>query len=136
MQIGALDNFFSERHLSEEAAKDAHKRVYYEQDGHNSGNRTLGGAAAYQAFLWGSCGTANPRWWDHEHSQLYHQSPTAENRDRLVALAIAECGLIRDSLSLIQCTSSGQRSTRAPAAHASRAQWSTVLRQGGISLNG
>ncbi|WVO14318.1 hypothetical protein L204_101950 [Cryptococcus depauperatus] len=49
--ISGLTNFFANRHLSEEAAKDAHRRVYYQGDGADAGNKTLGGAAAYQAYL-------------------------------------------------------------------------------------
>nr|ODN91615.1 hypothetical protein L204_05601 [Cryptococcus depauperatus CBS 7855] len=79
-QISGLTNFFANRHLSEEAAKDAHRRVYYQGDGADAGNKTLGGAAAYQAYLI----------WDRDHYSAYHASPSQENRERLVGLAVAE----------------------------------------------
>jgi hypothetical protein len=50
-QISTLTNFFATRHLSEGAARDAHRRVYSSGEGEDAGNKTLGGAAAYQAYL-------------------------------------------------------------------------------------
>lgn len=50
-QISTLTNFFANRHLSEDSARDAHRRVYYQGEGADAGNKTLGGAAAYQAYL-------------------------------------------------------------------------------------
>ena len=50
-QISTLTNFFANRHLSEDAAKSAHRRVYFMGEGEESGSKSLGGAAAYQAFL-------------------------------------------------------------------------------------
>ena len=50
-QISSLTGFFAGRHLSEEASRDAHRRVYHRNEGEDVGNKTLGGAAAYQAFL-------------------------------------------------------------------------------------
>lgn len=50
-QLASLTTFFSNRHLSESAARDAHRRVYYAGEGVDAGNKALGGAAAYQAFL-------------------------------------------------------------------------------------
>jgi hypothetical protein len=50
-EISSLSNFFSNRHLSEEAARNAHRRVYHLGEGEDSGSKSLGGAAAYQAFL-------------------------------------------------------------------------------------
>ncbi|WVQ65379.1 uncharacterized protein L199_003555 [Kwoniella botswanensis] len=79
-QISTLTNFFANRHLSEEAARDAHRRVYYQAEGADAGNKTLGGAAAYQAYLI----------WDRDHYSAYHANPTQENRERLVGLAVAE----------------------------------------------
>ncbi|WVQ84367.1 hypothetical protein IAT38_006519 [Cryptococcus sp. DSM 104549] len=79
-KISSLTNFFATRHLNEEAAKDAHRRVYYVGEGADSGNKTLGGAAAYQAYLL----------WDRDHYSAYHANPTQDNRERLVALAVAE----------------------------------------------
>ncbi|OCF44308.1 hypothetical protein I317_01753 [Kwoniella heveanensis CBS 569] len=79
-QISSLTNFFANRHLSEEAARDAHRRVYYQAEGADAGNKTLGGAAAYQAYLI----------WDRDHYSAYHANPTQENRERLVGLAVAE----------------------------------------------
>jgi hypothetical protein len=51
IQLNGISNFFPNRHLSEEAARDAHRRVYFLNEGPESGSKTLGGAAAYQAFL-------------------------------------------------------------------------------------
>ncbi|WVQ73421.1 hypothetical protein IAR50_002993 [Cryptococcus sp. DSM 104548] len=79
-KISTLTNFFTSRHLSEEAARDAHRRVYYAGEGADTGNKTLGGAAAYQAYLI----------WDRDHYSAYHANPTQENRERLVGLAVAE----------------------------------------------
>ncbi|KAI9634802.1 uncharacterized protein MKK02DRAFT_27944 [Dioszegia hungarica] len=78
--VSTLSSFFSNRHLSEEAARNAHRRVYHLNEGEDSGSKTLGGAAAYQAFLS----------WDRDHHSLYHSYPSSENRERLVALAVAE----------------------------------------------
>ncbi|WVQ96292.1 hypothetical protein IAU59_003396 [Kwoniella sp. CBS 9459] len=78
--ISSLTNFFANRHLSEEAARDAHRRVYYQAEGADAGNKTLGGAAAYQAYLI----------WDRDHYSAYHANPTQDNRERLVGLAVAE----------------------------------------------
>lgn len=50
-QIDTLGNFFSSRHLSEDTARNAHRRVYYGNEGADAGNKTLGGAAAYNAWL-------------------------------------------------------------------------------------
>lgn len=50
-QISTLTNFFANRHLSEEAARSAHRRVYALGEGEESGSKSLGGSAAYQAFL-------------------------------------------------------------------------------------
>ncbi|WRT68064.1 uncharacterized protein IL334_005039 [Kwoniella shivajii] len=79
-QISSLTNFFANRHLSEDAARDAHRRVYYQAEGADAGNKTLGGAAAYQAYLI----------WDRDHYSAYHANPSQENRERLVGLAVAE----------------------------------------------
>ncbi|WWC88376.1 uncharacterized protein L201_003287 [Kwoniella dendrophila CBS 6074] len=79
-QISSLTNFFANRHLSEEAARDAHRRVYYSSEGADAGNKTVGGAAAYQAYLI----------WDRDHYSAYHSNPSQENRERLVGLAVAE----------------------------------------------
>ncbi|KIR53035.1 hypothetical protein I315_04493 [Cryptococcus gattii Ru294] len=43
-------------------------------------NITLGGAAAYQAYLI----------WDRDHYSAYHAMPSQENRERLIGLAVAE----------------------------------------------
>jgi hypothetical protein len=51
IQINSVSNFFSARHLSEDSARDAHRRVYFRNEGEDAGNKTLGGAAAYQAYL-------------------------------------------------------------------------------------
>jgi len=51
-QMSSLGGFFANRHLSEEAARDAHRRVFHRGEGEDAGNKTLGGAAAYEAFLW------------------------------------------------------------------------------------
>ncbi|OWZ50289.1 hypothetical protein C368_06426 [Cryptococcus neoformans 125.91] len=79
-QISTLTNFFANRHLSEDSARDAHRRVYYQGEGTDAGNKTLGGAAAYQAYLI----------WDRDHYSAYHAMPSQENRERLVGLAVAE----------------------------------------------
>ncbi|WWD18734.1 hypothetical protein CI109_103188 [Kwoniella shandongensis] len=79
-QISSLTNFFANRHLSEDSARDAHRRVYYQGEGVDAGNKTLGGAAAYQAYLI----------WDRDHYSAYHSMPSQENRERLVGLAVAE----------------------------------------------
>ncbi|EAL17288.1 hypothetical protein CNBN1150 [Cryptococcus deneoformans B-3501A] len=79
-QISTLTNFFANRHLSEDSARDAHRRVYYQGEGADAGNKTLGGAAAYQAYLI----------WDRDHYSAYHAMPSQENRERLVGLAVAE----------------------------------------------
>ncbi|TYJ53459.1 hypothetical protein B9479_005903 [Cryptococcus floricola] len=79
-KISTLTNFFTSRHLSEEAARDAHRRVYYANEGTDAGNKSLGGAAAYQAYLI----------WDRDHYSAYHANPSQENRERLVGLAVAE----------------------------------------------
>jgi hypothetical protein len=50
-QLNGLRDFFPNRHLTEDAARDAHRRVYFLNEGPESGSKTLGGAAAYQAFL-------------------------------------------------------------------------------------
>ncbi len=50
-QMSSLGGFFANRHLSEEAARDAHRRVFHRGEGEDAGNKTLGGAAAYEAFL-------------------------------------------------------------------------------------
>ncbi|KAK8858843.1 hypothetical protein IAR55_003073 [Kwoniella newhampshirensis] len=78
--ISSLTNFFANRHLSEESAREAHRRVYYQGEGADAGNKTLGGAAAYQAYLI----------WDRDHYSAYHTNPSQENRERLVGLAVAE----------------------------------------------
>ncbi|OXG72906.1 hypothetical protein C349_06725 [Cryptococcus neoformans var. grubii Br795] len=78
--ISTLTNFFANRHLSEDSARDAHRRVYYQGEGTDAGNKTLGGAAAYQAYLI----------WDRDHYSAYHAMPSQENRERLVGLAVAE----------------------------------------------
>ncbi|WVR06608.1 hypothetical protein IAU60_003640 [Kwoniella sp. DSM 27419] len=78
--ISSLTGFFANRHLSEDAARDAHRRVYYQADGADAGNKTLGGAAAYQAYLI----------WDRDHYSAYHSYPSQDNRERLVGLAVAE----------------------------------------------
>jgi hypothetical protein len=49
--MGSLGSFFGVRQLSEDAARHAHRRVYHNLEGEDAGNRTLGGAAAYQAYL-------------------------------------------------------------------------------------
>lgn len=49
--MSTLTGFFAARHLSEEAAREAHRRVFFRGEGEDAGNKTLGGAAAYQAFL-------------------------------------------------------------------------------------
>ena len=51
IQLSGISNFFPNRHLTEDAARDAHRRVYFLNEGPDSGSKTLGGAAAYQAFL-------------------------------------------------------------------------------------
>ncbi|WVQ92633.1 hypothetical protein IAS59_006447 [Cryptococcus gattii] len=78
--ISTLTNFFANRHLSEDSARDAHRRVYYQGEGADAGNKTLGGAAAYQAYLI----------WDRDHYSAYHAMPSQENRERLIGLAVAE----------------------------------------------
>ncbi|RSH90844.1 hypothetical protein EHS25_010019 [Saitozyma podzolica] len=78
--ISTLTNFFATRHLSEGAARDAHRRVYSSGEGEDAGNKTLGGAAAYQAYLL----------WDRDHHTAFHSYPSQENRERLVGLAVAE----------------------------------------------
>ena len=69
-------------------------------EGEDAGNKTLGGAAAYQAFLWvWPLDRSVPllleaeiaiRIWDRDHHTAYHTYPTQENRERLVGLAVAE----------------------------------------------
>ncbi|KAK1925659.1 hypothetical protein DB88DRAFT_484648 [Papiliotrema laurentii] len=86
--LTSLGNFFNSRHLSEDSARNAHRRVYHSADGEDAGNRTLGGAAAYQAWLL----------WDRDHYTLYHQMPSPENMQRLVGLAVAELYRLWDHL--------------------------------------
>ncbi|KAK4684545.1 hypothetical protein P7C73_g5629, partial [Tremellales sp. Uapishka_1] len=98
--IGTLSNFFTARHLSEEAARDAHRRVYFNGGGEDAGNKTLGGAAAFQAYLI----------WDRDHYSQFHAFPSNENRERLVGLAVAELFSLWDKVS--------PRSSRAKAEEA------------------
>jgi hypothetical protein len=49
--MNRVGDFFNSRHLSEDTARNAHNKVYHRMQGADSGNKTLGGAAAYQAFL-------------------------------------------------------------------------------------
>nr|XP_019013046.1 uncharacterized protein I206_02543 [Kwoniella pini CBS 10737]OCF51827.1 hypothetical protein I206_02543 [Kwoniella pini CBS 10737] len=87
-QISTLTNFFASRHLSEESARQAHYRVYHKLDGVDAGNKTLGGAAAYQSYLI----------WDRDHYTAFHSMPSQENRERLVGLAVAELFNIWDKV--------------------------------------
>jgi hypothetical protein len=48
-QISSLSNLGL--NLREDAARKAHKKVYYENEGEDASSKRLGGAAAYQAFL-------------------------------------------------------------------------------------
>ena len=97
IQLSGISNFFPNRHLTEDAARDAHRRVYFLNEGPDSGSKTLGGAAAYQAFLYVSISSTKIalmfRIWDRDHYSAYHTLPTAENRERLAGVAFAECKL-------------------------------------------
>jgi hypothetical protein len=49
--MSRIAEFMDNRQLSEEAAYSSFVRVYHKGDGVDAGNRSLGGAAAYQAYL-------------------------------------------------------------------------------------
>lgn len=50
-QLNRVQDFIGDKQLSEKSAKEAHRRVYVAGEGSESGSKTLGGAAAYQAYL-------------------------------------------------------------------------------------
>ncbi len=65
-QLQSLPTFFSTRRLSVQAARDAHRRIYHEGEIHprygfarfdGVNNKVLGGAAAFEAFLWVAMGS-------------------------------------------------------------------------------
>lgn len=49
--MSRINEFMGDRQLSEEAAYHSFLRVYHKGDGVDAGNRSLGGAAAFQAYL-------------------------------------------------------------------------------------
>jgi hypothetical protein len=86
-QINGVASYFTTRRLTESQAREAHRRVYHLQEPERYGlddisARTLGGAAAFQAFLI----------WDRDHRAVYGHLPTEGNRERLVSMAVAEGG--------------------------------------------
>jgi hypothetical protein len=71
--------------MSESQAREAHQRVYHFQEPERIGytevsSTTLGGAAAFEAFLL----------WDRDYHGIYEAMPHKENRDRLVSMAVGE----------------------------------------------
>lgn len=86
-QINGVASYFTTRRLTESQAREAHRRVYHLQEAERYGlddisARTLGGAAAFQAFYI----------WDRDHRAVYGHLPTEGNRERLVSMAVAEGG--------------------------------------------
>lgn len=53
MQVASLGSIFTSRKMKEEKAMEAHERIYpyHRNNGCDAGNRSMGGAAAYQSFL-------------------------------------------------------------------------------------
>ena len=83
--MNRVGSYFSIRRLSESQAREAHQRVYHFQEPERIGyteisSTTLGGAAAFEAFLL----------WDRDYHGIYEAMPHKENRDRLVSMAVGE----------------------------------------------
>jgi hypothetical protein len=71
--------------MNETQAREAHQRVYHYQEPERMGyaeisSSTLGGAAAFEAFLL----------WDRDYHGIYESMPVKENRDRFVSMAVGE----------------------------------------------
>lgn len=84
-QVNRVGSYFSSRRMSESQAREAHQRVYHFQEPERIGyteisSTTLGGAAAFEAFLL----------WDRDYHGIYEAMPHKENRDRLVSMAVGE----------------------------------------------
>ncbi|KAJ9115898.1 hypothetical protein QFC22_005041 [Naganishia vaughanmartiniae] len=93
--INGVASYFTIRRLTESQAREAHRRIYHLQEPERYGfddisARTLGGAAAFQAFLI----------WDRDHRGVYGHLPTDGNRERLVSMAIAEAYVLFERLGL------------------------------------
>jgi hypothetical protein len=114
-QVNRVGSYFSVRRMSESQAREAHQRLYHFQEPERMGyaeisSNTLGGAAAFEAFLL----------WDRDYHGVYESMPHKDNRDRLVSMAVGE-GTFRNPLMLktfddqeliplMQCTHCGNDS--------------------------
>ncbi|KLT43372.1 hypothetical protein CC85DRAFT_327319 [Cutaneotrichosporon oleaginosum] len=78
--ISRISEFVGARQLSEDAAYQSFVRVYYKGDGADAGNRSLGGAAAYQAYLL----------WCRDHWPVYAQNSHESNMMLIAGMAVAE----------------------------------------------
>ncbi|BEI79659.1 hypothetical protein CcaverHIS002_0101880 [Cutaneotrichosporon cavernicola] len=78
--MSRVSEFMDERQLCEEAAHDSFIRVYHHGEGPDAGNRSLGGAAAYQAFLL----------WRRDHQAIFSQNSHDSNVILIISMAVAE----------------------------------------------
>ncbi|KAJ9094693.1 hypothetical protein QFC21_005850 [Naganishia friedmannii] len=93
--INGVASYFTIRRLTESQARESHRRIYHLQEPERYGfddisARTLGGAAAFQAFLI----------WDRDHRGVYGHLPPDGNRERLVSMAVAESYVLFERLGL------------------------------------
>ncbi|KAI5451193.1 hypothetical protein NCC49_002069 [Naganishia albida] len=93
--VNRVGAYFSTRRMSESQAREAHQRVYHFQEPERMGyaeisSNTLGGAAAFEAFLL----------WDRDYHGIYEAMPVRDNRDRLVSMAVGEVYALWDRLGL------------------------------------
>ncbi|WOO83210.1 uncharacterized protein LOC62_05G006733 [Vanrija pseudolonga] len=71
---------FTHRHLSQEKALEAHRKVYYDGTGPDQNYKIIGGAVAYEAYLM----------WERDHSKFYQALDINEQRRRLQGVTVGE----------------------------------------------